>query len=90
MEYRITAKPITSGNPTSNTKLEQLHRVIINLVRTCNITQTYADEDYQWSGILAASEFAIQTTTKMLKGYSTSQFLFGCDMTLPIKNKVDW
>ena len=45
MEYGITAKPSTSVNPTSNAILEWIQRVLGNLVRTCNITENYVDED---------------------------------------------
>ena len=42
MEYGITAKPSTSGNPMSNAVLEMIHQVLGNQVRTFNIsTQTY-------------------------------------------------
>ena len=58
-EYRIVAKPSTSGNPMSNAILERIYQVILNLVQTCNITQTYVDEDDLWSGILSASKFAM-------------------------------
>ena len=58
MEYGITAKPSTSEDPMSNAVLERIHQVLGNLVRTFNIsTQTYVDEDYSWTGILAAAEF---------------------------------
>ena len=43
-EYGITSKPSTSGNPTSNAILEQIHQVLGNLVRTFNVQQTYVDE----------------------------------------------
>ena len=46
MEYGITAKPFTLKNPTLNATLEQIHQVLGNLARTCNITQTYVDKDY--------------------------------------------
>ena len=36
-EYGITAKPITSRKPTSNTILEWIHQVMVNLVLTFNI-----------------------------------------------------
>ena len=45
MEYGITFKRNTSGNPMSNAILERIHQVLGNLVQTCNITQTYVDED---------------------------------------------
>ena len=59
-------------------------------MQTCNITQHYVDEDDPWSGILAAAEFAILSTTNMLKGYSPGQLMFGRDMILLIKHKLDW
>ena len=55
MEYGITDKPSTSGNPMSNAVLGSIHQVPGNLVQTFNIsTLTYVDEDYPWTGILAA------------------------------------
>ena len=62
-EYGITAKPSTSGNPMSNAVLEYIHQVLGNLVWTYNITQSYVDVDDTWSGILAAAEFEICSTT---------------------------
>ena len=37
-EYRITDKPITLINPTTNAILKQIHRVIVKLLQTFNIT----------------------------------------------------
>ena len=62
MEYGITAKPSTSGNITSNKILEHIHQVLVNLVRICNITQTYIEEDDPWLGILDTEDFAIIST----------------------------
>ena len=47
----------------SNAVLEWIHQVLGNLVRTYNITQTYVDENYPWSGILAAAEFSMLSET---------------------------
>ena len=55
MEYVITAKQNTFKNPTSNAILERIHLVVGNLVQTCYIKQTYAEEDDPWSGILYAA-----------------------------------
>ena len=54
------------------------------------MTQTYVDEDEPWLGILAASEFAIFSTTNRLKGYSPGQLVFGRDIIILIKHTVDW
>ena len=88
-EYRITAKPSTSENPTSNAILEWIQQVLGDLVRTFNISQTYVDEDELWSVILDAAEFAIVPTTSRLKGYILGQLVLGHDMILPIKHNVD-
>ena len=53
-EYTITSKPSTSGNPTSNAILEQIHQVRAKLVGSFNITQTFVEKDDPWSGILDA------------------------------------
>ena len=74
----------------SNAILEYIHKVIIKLVRTCNITQTYVDKDEPWSGILAASEFPVRSTTNRMKDYSPGKLVFVRDMILPIKHMVDW
>ena len=48
MEYGITPKPSTLGNPTSNAILEFIRQIIGNLVRAFNITETYFNEDDPW------------------------------------------
>ena len=55
-----------------------------------NSTQTNVDKDDPWSGILATAAFKNFSTINGLKFYSTRQLIFGRDMTLPIKQKVDW
>ena len=77
-------------NPISNAILEQIHQVIGNLVRTFNIQQTYVEKNDPWKEILAAAEFEIFSTTNAKKCYSPVQLIFGCDMILPIKHRVDW
>ena len=90
MEYGIIYKPSTSGNTMSNTILECIHQVLINLVRTCNISETYIEKDESWSGILATAEFAIFSTTNRMIGLSPGQLLFVRNMILLIKHKGDW
>ena len=59
-------------------------------MQTCNIKQTYVDEDDLWLGILAAELLEIRSTSNRLKVYSLGQLVFGDDMILLIKHKVDW
>ena len=73
----------------SNVVLERIHQVLGNLVRNFNISQTYIDKNDPWAGILAAAEFAICSTTNNNKWYSLVQLVFGSDMIILIKHKVD-
>ena len=59
-------------------------------MRIYNINQTYVDENDPLTVILSTAEFLIRSTTNRLKGYSLDQLIFGRDMILLIKNKVDW
>ena len=61
-EYSITSKPGTLINPTSNALLKHIHHIIVVLLRTCNITQSYEDEDEPWLGILSTEAFSIFST----------------------------
>ena len=91
MEYTITSKPSTSGNPMSNAVLEMIQQVLGNLVRTFNIsTNTYVDRHDPQTGILAAAEFVLFSTTNRQKGYSPGQLIFCRYMVISIKNRVDW
>ena len=90
MEYGITVKPSTLGNPTTNVVLEWIHQVLGKLARACNNPQTYIDKDDPWLGILDAGAFEFFSTINRLKGYSPGQLVFGRDMSLLIKHNVDW
>ena len=90
IEYGITSKPSTSGNPMYNAILERIHQVLVNLVQTFNIQQTYIDKNDPWTGILSAASFAICSTTNRQKVYSPVKMIFDRDMILLIKNRVDW
>ena len=67
-----------------------MHQVLVNLVRSFNITQTYVDKDDPCLGILASEAFTIRWTKNRSKGHSPGQLVFVRDMILPIKNKMEW
>ena len=90
MEYRITFKQITFGNPIPNTVLERIHQVLGNIVRNFNTYQTYIDKYNPWLEILDAAEFVIFSITNRKKVYSTGQLIFGRYLILLIRHTVDW
>ena len=84
-----SAKSSTSGNFAHNRLLEQINKVLGNLVRNYNINQTYVDGDDRWFVILVAKSFKIRLTVNRLKGYSNGQLVFGHDISIPIKYMMD-
>ena len=72
----------------SNAILERIHHVLVNLVRTFNVQQTYGDENDPWKGILAEAAFSIFSTTNIQKCYSPVQLIFGRDMIILKKHRV--
>ena len=91
IEYGVASKPSTSGNPMPNVVLESIHQVLVNLVRTFNIsTHNYVDQNYLWTVILAASVFSISSTNNRQKGYSLGQLIFFHNIILLIKHRVNW
>ena len=90
MEYRIIFKQSTSVNTTSNAILERIHQVLVKIVRNCNITQTYVDEDDPRSVILAAAAFSTLSTSNRLNDYSPGPLVSGRDIIILIKHNADW
>ena len=73
-----------------NSVLERIHQALGNLVQTFNISnQTYVGENYLWTGILSVAAFAIRSTTNRQNIYSPGQLIFGRDIIIPIKYRVD-
>ena len=83
--------PSTLGNTMCNAVLENIHQVLGNLVRNFIIsTQTYIDEDDLWTGILSSPAFVVILKINRQKGYIPGRLIFGRDMILPVKHRVNW
>ena len=58
-DYGIKCKPITVLNPQANARVERVHQVIGNMIRTYELEDNYLDENDPWGGILSATAFAV-------------------------------
>ena len=74
----------------SNATLERIHQVLVKIVHTFNISQTYVGKNDPWTGILDAAEFENFSTTNRQIFNSLVQLIFGRAIILPIKHTVDW
>ena len=87
-DYGLKMKPITSRNPQSNAIIERIHQTIGNIIRIFYVSNI--DNKDPWSGILAATMFAVRATYQKTLQASPMQLVFGRDAILNIKHVADW
>ena len=87
-DYGLKRKPITARNPQSNVIIERIHQTIGNIIRTFDVSNSVNNDP--WSGILAATMFAVRATYHPTLQASPMQLVFGRDAILNIKHVADW
>ena len=87
-DYVLKRKPITTTNPHSHAIIERIHQTIGNIIRTFDVSNIVNNDP--WSGILAATMFAIRITYHTTLQASPMQLVFGQDAILNIKHVADW
>ena len=75
IKYDLKRKPITTRNPHSNAIIERIHQNIGNIIRTFDVSNIVNNDP--WSGILAATMFAVCTTDHTTLQASLMQLVFG-------------
>ena len=87
-DYGPKRKPVTTRNPQSNAIIEQIHQTIVNIIRKFDVDNIVNNDS--WSGIPAATMFAVRATYHTIIQVSTMQLVFGRYAILNIKNVADW
>ena len=87
-DYGLKRKPITTRNPQSNAIIERIHQNIVNIISTFDVSNIVNNDP--WSGILAATMFAVRATYHTTLQASPMQLVFGRDAILNIKHVADW
>jgi hypothetical protein len=87
-DYGIKRRGTTVRNPQANAILERVHQTIGNIIRT--FSKENLDENDPWSGILAATMFAIRATYHTTLQATPAQLVFGRDSLLNIKFEANW
>ena len=88
--YGLTSKPTTSYNPQANGIIERVHLVLGDALRTFELSNRELPRYDPFGGFLAAAAWAIRSTYHTTLDATPGQLVFGRDMLLPIKFKVDW
>ena len=87
-EYGLKRKPITTSNPQSNAIIERIHQTIGNIIHKFDVSNIVNNDP--WSGILAATMFAVRATYHTTLQASMMQLVFGQYAILNIKHVADW
>ena len=87
-DYGLRRKPITTRNPQSNAIIERIHQTIGNIIRTFDVSNIINSDP--WSGILAATMFAIHAIYHTTLQASPMQLVFDRYSILNIKHVDDW
>ena len=89
-DYGVKRKPTTVRNPQANSIVERVHQTLGNIIRTFKVQETDVDENDPWSGILAATMFAIRSTYHTTLQATPAQLVFGRDAILNVQYKANW
>ena len=87
-DYGLKRKPITTRNPQYNAIIERIHQTIGNIIRIFDVSNIINNNP--WSGILAATMFAVCATYHTTLQESPMQLVFGRYAILNIKHVADW
>ena len=74
-DYVLKRKPIRTSNPQSNAIIKQIHQTIGNIVQNFDVSNIVNNDP--WSGILAATIFAVRATYHTTLQASPMQIVFG-------------
>ena len=83
-EYGLKRKPTTTRNPQSNAIIKRIHQTIGKIIRKFDVSNIVNNDP--WSGILAATMFAVRATYHITLQASLMQLVFGRDAILNIKH----
>ena len=89
-EYGLINKTITARNPQANAIVERVHQTLGNMLRTMEIYKQDLDKEDPFSGILAATMFAVRSTVSTTTRATPSQLVFGRDAIFNIPFKANW
>ena len=87
-KFGLKRKPITTRNPQSNSIIKRIHQTIGNIICTFDVSNIVNNDP--WSGILAATMFAVCVTYHTTLQAYPMQLVFGRDSILNIKHISDW
>ncbi len=82
--YRVKCKPTSIKNPQANAILEQIHQVVMAMVRTSEIDVADSVAPSDIDAVLSSASWAIRSTYHTVLKASPGAAIFGRDMLFDI------
>jgi hypothetical protein len=89
-DFSIKPKPTTIKNPQANSPVERIHKVVMNMFTTKNLTGQIFDYVDPWGEILSSIAWAIRASHHSTLGATPAQLVFGRDMIFNMKTLINW
>jgi hypothetical protein len=87
--YGIKAKPTTSHNSQANAIIEQVHKVVNNMLRSFDLEQENLEEDNPFEYFLQSTAWATRSTFHTTLQATPFQLVYGRDMIHNIAFKAN-
>jgi transposase InsO family protein len=88
--YGIRAKRTASHNPRANAIIEQVHKVVNNMLRSFDLEKENLEEDNLFDYFLRSTAWAIRSTYHTTLQAMPCQLVFGRDMIHNIAFQANW
>jgi hypothetical protein len=88
--YGIIATPTTSHNPQANSMIEQVHKVVNEMIQSFDSEKQNLEEDNPFEYFLQSTAWAIRSTYHSILQATPCQLVFGRDMIHNITLKTNW
>jgi transposase InsO family protein len=87
--YDIIAKPTTSHNPQTNSIIEQIHKVVNDMLKSFDLEEENLEEDNPFDYFLQSTAWAIRSPYHTILQATACQLVFGRDMIHNIAFKAN-
>ncbi len=89
-DFAIKPVPTTIKNPQSNSPVERIHQVIMNMLNTKELDSQPFDYIDPWGEILSSIAWAIRASYHSTHQATPAQMVFGRDMIFNLKSLINW
>ena len=89
-DFAIKPKATTVKNPQSNSPVERIHQVVMNMLNTQGLNEKVFNFIDPWGEILSSIAWAIRASHHSTLDATPVQLVFGRDMLFNLKSLINW